>query len=101
MTMIMSHSLMVNMICITQASVSFISTRIDSDYWNIEWNFLFCSLTLSRYFTVLTMAPCGMLTFFHSPLLSFILFPLFFSFFSADVLNASTASYGQEGKSIV
>ncbi len=38
---------------------------------------------------------------FHSHILSFIFFPIFFSFFSADVLNASTASYGQEGKRIV
>ncbi len=82
MTMIMSHCLMVNILCITQASVSLISTRIDSDYWNIKWNFLFCSLTLSRSFTVLTMAPCGMLTFFHSPLLSFIFFLFFLLFLS-------------------
>lgn len=103
MTMIMSHCLMVSMLCIAQANMSFISTQIESEYWNIEWNFLYCSLTLSRSFTVLTMAPslCSMLTFFHSPLLSFIFFPLFFFFFLADVLNASTASYGQEGKCIV
>ncbi len=79
MTMIMSHCLMVNILCITQASVSLISTRIDSDYWNIKWNFLFCSLTLSRSFTVLTMAPCGMWP-FPLPLLSFIFFPLFSPF---------------------
>lgn len=86
MTMIMSHCLMVIILCITQANMSFISTRIDSNYLNIEWNFLFCSLTLSQTFTVLTMAPslCSMLTLFTPHplhLLSFIFFTLFFLLF--------------------
>lgn len=101
MTMIMNHCLMVS----RHANVSFISTRIHCDYLSIERNFLFCSLTLSQTFTVLTMTPslCSMLTFFHPlhPPLSLIPFTLFFSFFVADVLNASTASYGQEGKCTV